>query len=302
MKAKSMTAQKLVPAISGGWRLLYRPEKTGCYVNDHSLIRAQDGTWHLFGITRDGPEIMPERERWFTHGRGASLAGGLKEEGIVCDNGVRAWAPAVVCDGKRYYMYYGPSPLRFATSDELSHWMENPVVLQDCPLDACHRDPMVLRLDDGRWLMYATGISDGYGVVSVFESADLMHWRFLKYALRTSGKAPLNPPWGATESPFVVFHQGYYYLFVTYTDSSPENYHNTLVFRSPDPLEFGEYAGDDGPQAVIGRLRAHAPEIVHDASVGEWFITTCGWRNRGVPVEGGVAIARLEWKKEKNGK
>ncbi|MEN8192626.1 MAG: hypothetical protein ABFS12_07395 [Bacteroidota bacterium] len=54
---------KLIPKISSKWRLLYRPEKTGCYVNDHSLIRAHDGSWHLFCITRDGHEIMPDRER-----------------------------------------------------------------------------------------------------------------------------------------------------------------------------------------------------------------------------------------------
>ena len=36
-----------IPSITGDWQLLYKPEKTGCYVNDHSLIRAQDGSWHL---------------------------------------------------------------------------------------------------------------------------------------------------------------------------------------------------------------------------------------------------------------
>jgi beta-fructofuranosidase len=138
-------------------------------------------------------------------------------------------------------------------------------------------------------------IKDGYGVISVFESKDLVNWYFIRYALRTSGSAPLNPPWGATESPFVVYLHGLYYLFITYTDCRPENYHDTLVFRSSDSREFGEYTGDNENEVVVGRLRAHAPEVVKDAD-GNWYITTCGWRNSGVPIEGAVAIASLEWK------
>jgi beta-fructofuranosidase len=291
-----MSSPLLTPKIAGPWQLLYRPEKTGCYVNDHTLFQALDGTWHLIGITRDEPEVKPDGERWFTHGFGPHLISetGLKEHGIVCDNGVRAWAPCVVSDGRRYYMYFGPSPLRFATSDELTHWMENPITLQDCPLDACHRDSMVLKRTDGTWLMYATGLKDGYGVISVFESKDLIHWRFVKYALRTSGQAPLRCPWGATESPFVVFIDGCYYLFITYTNCSLESYHNTLVFRSIDPLDFGEYTGDNEAEIVIAKLQAHAPEIVQDSD-GTWYITSCGWRGFNTPIEGGVAIAKLEW-------
>lgn len=296
-KSTRSRSARLIPTISGEWQLLYQPKKTGCYVNDHSLIRANDGSWHLFGITRQAHEIEPDRERYFTHGKGDRLIteAGLLEVGIVCDNGVRAWAPSVVTDGRRYYMHYGPSPMRMATSDELTHWMEHTPVLHNAPLDSCHRDSMVLRQHDGSWLMYATGIKDRYGVISVFASDDLVHWTFLRYALRTSGNAPLNPPWGATESPFVVHKDGGYYLFTTYTDSRIENYHNTLVFYSDDPTDFGEYTGDNEQHVIMARLHAHAPEVVRDDD-GRWYITTCGWRNRSVPMEGAVAIAKLEWK------
>jgi len=287
----------MIPRIAGDWRLLYKPDTTGCYVNDHSLVRGPDGSWHLFGITshqRDGDRA--EQERYFTHGRGESLVcdGGFTELGVVCNNGVRAWAPSVVSDGWRYYMHYGPSPTRFATSYELSHWMEQPVELLDDPLDACHRDHMVLRLGDGSWLMYATGINGKYGVVSVYRSDDLVRWRFVRYALETAGDAPLNPPWGATESPFVVSVNSGFYLLVTYTDCRPENYHQTLVFRSDDPTDFGQYRGDADEDRVVARLHAHAPEVVRDDD-GQWYITTCGWPGYGVPIEGGVAIAPLDW-------
>lgn len=86
---------------------------------------------------------------------------------------------------------------------------------------------------------------------------------------------------------------GLYYLFVTYTDCRPENYHNTLVFCSEDPTNFGEYTGDNEAEVVVAKLWAHAPEIVEDG--GHWYVTTCGWPNHGTAVEGGVAIARLGW-------
>jgi len=299
-------AKKLKPVMTGDWQLLYIPEKTGCYVNDHCVIQAPNGEWHIFGITRDQPEVDPDHERWFTHGRGDQLIqeGGFNEVGRVCDTGMRAWAPCVVRHDGRYYMHYGPAPLRLATSDELCHWMENPVYLHDAPLDSCHRDSMVLQMEDGSWLMYATGIHRRYGVISVFKSNDLVNWTFLKYALTTSGNASITPawgdtsepypPWGATESPFVVKMEGYYYLFITHTSGSLDSYHNTLVFRSEDPTNFGEYTGDNEDEMVIAKLYAHAPEVIQDSD-GQWYITSAGWCGRNTPVEGGVAIAKLEW-------
>ena len=44
-----------IPYIAGEWKILFQPEKFGNYVNDHSIICANDGTWHLFGITSFGP-------------------------------------------------------------------------------------------------------------------------------------------------------------------------------------------------------------------------------------------------------
>jgi beta-fructofuranosidase len=73
--------------------------------------------------------------------------------------------------------------------------MEHSTSIEGAPLDSCHRDSMVFRRDDGSWLMYITGIDDDMcGVISVLESDDLVHWRFLRYALRTTQNAPFNPP------------------------------------------------------------------------------------------------------------
>ncbi|MDQ8738105.1 hypothetical protein [Paenibacillus sp. LHD-38] len=39
--------RKLIPVQEGPWELLFQPVKTGGYVNDHSLICADDGSWNI---------------------------------------------------------------------------------------------------------------------------------------------------------------------------------------------------------------------------------------------------------------
>jgi hypothetical protein len=281
------------PRISGEWSLLFAPSRFGHYVNDHSIVRGPGGDWHLFGITSQVEKDFSENERYFVHAATPALDQPMVERGKVCDNGVRAWAPAVIGHDGRYFMFYGPSPTRFATSDDLGHWMENTIHFQDAPLDAAHRDHFVLPIGENRWLMYATGIHRRCGVISVFASDDLVHWTFLRYALTTPPEAPLQPPWGATESPFVLQRGGLWYLFMTYTDCSLANYHDTVVFVSSDPTDFGTYAGEGRGECFCTRLHAHAPEIIPHGE--ETLITTCGWRGYGTPIEGGVAVAKLRW-------
>jgi beta-fructofuranosidase len=289
------------PELGGsGWRPLFTPKRTGCYVNDHCVVRAQDGRWHVFGITKATPELDPGRERWFCHGSGASLAGGeFEEHWKVCDFGPRAWAPTVAFDGERYVMLYGPDLLRAAVCDDerLDHWHEVPCSLLGSPIEGCLRDQMVLRLDADTWLLYATAKRRRCGMVSVFVSENLLDWRFVRYALATTPEAPSNPPWGATESPFVFLRDGHYHLSITYTTSmgGPDEYHNTLVFRSTNPFDFGTYTGDE--REVFARLRAHAPEYVVDPADGRWYVTTCGWPGApfGTAIPGSVAIRELAW-------
>ena len=88
-----------------------------------------------------------------------------------------------------------------------------------------------------------------------------------------------------------------YYLFITYTDCSRENYHKTLVFVSDDPYSFGEYNGEKGGAMPVAKLFAHAPEILKDEN--GWHITTCGWNGYdAVPNPGAVSIASLEWREK----
>lgn len=281
-----------VPYITSDWKILFKPEKHGNYVNDHTVVLGSDGKWHLYGITSFGGG--PANERYFVHGIGDSLNEQFLEFGRSIDRGTLAWAPCVIQKDENFYMFYGPSPTSLAVSFDMHEWFGTNVTLKNEPLMGAHRDHFVLELEDGTYLMYVVGVSEKRGAVSCFCSDDLLTWEFCGFAL-TSGKgAPLSPPWGAMESPYVVRKDGMYYLFLTYTDCRDENYCNTLVFCSENPKDFGVYNGGNGGAKPIAVLDAHAPEILEEN--GEYYITTCGWRGKPLPHEGAVSIAELGWK------
>ena len=284
------------PVIESDWHLLYRPEKTGNYINDHTILKGYDNKWHLIGITNHQNEPNSDYERYFSYGSGnkLSLDKPFDEIKNVCNLGVRAWAPCVIKHRHKYYMYYGPSPTRFAVSPDLGHWMENKIEMIGVPIDSCHRDHMVFKLNENTWIMYVSGIDmNNLAVISVLVSNDLIHWRFVQYALRTSVDSPYKCTWGQLESPYLIYYKGWYYLSVTYTNSAVENYHNTLIFRSLNPYDFGVYSGKN--EVVVQKLFAHAPEYIYDEDSDNWYITTCGWRGKNIPHEGGVSIAKLKW-------
>lgn len=290
------------PVLGGaGWRPLFTPRASGCYVNDHCVVRAPDGRWHVFGITKATPDVDPQQERWLCHGSGGSLAAGAFEEhNRICDFGYRAWAPTVAFDGQRWILLYGPDLLRAAVCDDerLDHWRETPCTLVGAPIQAVLRDGMLFRLDDDTWLLYATGKRGRAGAVSVCVSENLVDWRFVRFALRTTPSAPKSPPWAATESPFVFRRGDEYWLSITYTTSfdGPAGYHETLLFRSTNPFDFGTYTGDDANEVAV-KLHAHAPEYLCDPESGRWYVTSGGWPHPhcGTVIPGSVAIRELEW-------
>ena len=279
------------PVISGEWKVLFQPIKNGNYVNDHTIVKGSDGNWHLYGITSF--EGKPNFERYFVHGVGECLDTPFREVGRSIDTGTLAWAPCVIEHGENYFMFYGPSPTSLAVSFDMYEWFGTNVTLKNEPLMGAHRDHFVLKTGENDYLMYVVGVHKKRGAVSCFSSHDLLNWNFEGFALTSGEKAPLNPAWGAMESPYVVKKDGLYYLFITYTDSSRDTYNDTLVFCSEDPKSFGEYNGSSDGAIPVTKLYAHAPEIIEEN--GKYYITTCGWNTRPTPHKGAVSVAELDW-------
>lgn len=258
------------------------------YVNDHSFVQAEDGCWHLFGITQQNP-FRPFEEVFLTHVVAPALMGPWTKQPDVMHRDEAAgetviWAPHVIRHDGRYWMFYcGGGEARsfrisLAHSENLFTWTRdaaaNPL-LQD-GYEA--RDPMVLRLAD-RWVMYYTATSEPEGgrhVVAAVQSADLRTWSG-KRVVFTSSKSGTGG--GPTESPFVVARDGKFYLFVC----TNRRYIETAVYESDDPFVWNE-------AHRIATIPAHAAEVI-DTRSGDQFISACGW---GM---GGVYLAPLIWER-----
>lgn len=276
------------PYIASGWKTLFAPRRFGKYVNDHTIYF--DGKWHLIGIT--SKKGIPTQERYFVHAVTDRPDKPMKELCKVIDNGTLAWAPCVIERNGLYYMFYGPSPTKLAVSFDSGDWFGQEISIKGLPPMACHRDHFVLQTGENDYIMYAVGVKDGKSSVCCMTSHDLLSWEFSGYALTSGEKSELNPSWGAFESPFVVKKDGLFYLFITYTDCSKSTYHDTLVFCSESPLDFGLYNGGFDGAKPIAKLKTHAPEIFSWG--GKEYITTCGWRKSSF-TKGKVKYAELRW-------
>ena len=244
------------------------------YVNDHSFVRGEDGTWHLFGITQQNP-FRPFEEVFLTHVTAPDLFGPWTKQADVMHADIAAgetvvWAPQVIRHDGRWWMFYcggDADPKRFriclATSDDLFTWTRSPAnpLLRD-GYEA--RDPMVLRVGD-EWVLYYTANlapQGGAHVVAAVTSRDLVQWSD-KRVVFTSERSGTGG--GPTESPFVVARGGKYLLFVC----TNRRYIETAVYESDDPFAWSE-AGR------IAAIPAHAAEVI-ETPKGDSYISGCGW-------------------------
>lgn len=279
----------------GKFKKIYDPstDKQRWYINDHTFIRAQDGKWHLFGITHQEP-LAPLDERVFAHATADDLLGPWTKQPSVLpydkDAGeTHVWAPYVFFHDDKYWMYYcggaadasggedhAKYRIQLATSPDLFTWErspDNPMLVDG--FDA--RDPMVLKVDNHQWLLYYCATSKPEGgnhTVEAMTSSDLVHWSGKKEIFRhpeggTSG--------GPTESPFVVNHGEKYYLFVC----TNVGYNETAVYESATPYHW-DIAN------LVGKFPAHAAEVIQTPE-DKWYVSRAGWG------QGGVYLAELTW-------
>ncbi len=260
------------------------------YVNDHTLIRAADGRWHVFGIWHPEP-AAPLDETFFLHASSDDLGGA---DWTIHDpilpartelGETHVWAPHVIAHDGRYWMFYAGGTadhaayrITLATSEDLFTWTPHEPVLFEDGFDA--RDPMVLR-EGGRWLLYYTRTSapaGGRHQVAVRTSEDLLTWSAPSVAHESAESGTVGGP---TESPFVIRAGEGFVLFVC----ESTEYDRTLACFSRDPLRF-----EDSGRIDVD-LDEHCAEIVADGE--STWITGGGWGRGGLTIRP-LAIRPLE--------
>ena len=302
-----MVARVRVPVLNGNpWHvtgypdlgdLAYGPREHE--VVDHAIWQSRDGKWHIWACVRytkvgrvfygwEGDS--PEQSNWTP--RGVVMRADKSYGENINDWFGEEWiqAPHVILHGDTYWMFYGghntdvgECQICLATSKDGRHFeryknAQGQSRLFIGPGDA--RDPMVVRAGD-QWLCYYSGNRSGQrqpNIVYVRTSSDLIHWsdyRKVSWGGFTSGTGPLS-----AQCPFVIYLDGYYYLFRTSEYYPPAR---TNVYRSEDPFDFG--LNDDSKW--VQTLRCAASEIVQDGD--QYYISSVE------DLKGGVQLFRLKW-------
>lgn len=289
-----------IPWISGAFQHVLDPPgmqqttkpDVQWFINDHCIFVDSSDRIHWFGITNPYPEdgnvYGPGSHRHIGHAIAEHPFGPwtVREHAfsLPSDTSENIGASFVLPFESEYRMIYGYNTgFHFGRSSDLDTWHKMPEtgVLD---LGQGTRDPCVLQLDDGMYLLYGAAGHGGKSAVVLASSRDLTQWKPETPALLSD----VEIAWGALESPFVYRRGEDYYLFVNH---SHRQYEETIVFHSTDPRRF-DWA------SPVCTLFAHAAELF--TWRGKTYITHCGiedrhWSDIGAPY--GLWLAELQWAK-----
>lgn len=302
---QSSTRAVKIPRISGEYVTVYSPagdrfpgpdttelksfQWYAAWVpNDHTIIKGPDNRWHAFGITHPLTSVQRIHEGEFQSFH-AAAPGGFLRDGLRdaawkdLPKVLRAterlgerpefYAPHVIRRKELYYMFYGPNPIRLATSPDLMSWTPQGALFSE---GADTRDPSVMEWQGTYYMVYCTG-----GAVGLRTSNDLRRWSKPRTILRMRDNV-------APESPSIVRYSGTFYLFLCGWNGIWDKktvqgayQHKTYVYQSDDLAHF-----DSGNPLIT--LEAHAPEVFQGED-GQWYVSTVEWPRRG------LSIAKLAW-------
>lgn len=209
------------------------------FVKDFSIIRDQQGLWHVFSITGDFIEghawDTEGNERTFSHGTSKDLRNwtyhnpviSISDETYPDGNGKfkdqNVWAPHVIYHKGLYYMFYTSvnshisQSVSLATSKDLFNWTEhdkNPVFtlenLDWATWGRTHwsdgRDPAIFKDGDTFYMLTTahSAIAEPRGILSVAESKDLIHWTNPQIALRYLAAMESSQIWKHKDKYFMT--------------------------------------------------------------------------------------------------
>ena len=265
------------------------------HIVDHGFIQDKNGNWQLWacmrgtGVSRliygwEGKSL--EQENWAKKGIKVRADASYGEK--IKEGKETAGAPHFMNENGEYQCFYHSAGFRMMTSKDGVNYsrykLPNGEYKTNIPGG---RDVMIMK-HEGKYYSYATTTAfipgkekirknlSSWVVASV--SNDMINWKG-NYIVSRGGKPGSGPV--DAESPFVVFMDGYFYLFRASSITF-----KTYVYRSKDPLDFG--LEDDSK--LIAEYKIKAPELIKHK--GQWFISD-------LHNFQGIRMTKVEWKVEK---
>ncbi|WP_235951983.1 arabinan endo-1,5-alpha-L-arabinosidase [Crateriforma spongiae] len=203
------------------------------------------------------------------------------------------WAPDLTFHDGQYYLYYCVSSfgsqrsvIGLATnrsidpSDPEYHWVDHGKVIESHPGRGHYNaiDPALVVDQKGRWFLFFGSFWSGLKAVAIDPETGKppANAEMVPIAARPRHRAH------AIEAPFVIFRDGYYYLFASWgrcCDGAKSNY-QVVVGRSTNPL--GPYVDVDGRPMSDGggtiilsssqRYRGPGHNSVLTTDDGQWMV------------------------------
>ena len=262
------------------------------HIVDHGFIQDANGKWQLWACMR-GTEVSRLIYGW----EGESLEKGpWQDKGIkvradsnfgesIKDGKETAGAPHFMKINYTYYCFYHSSGFRMMTSKDGINYTRTKTADGHYKTGIPGgRDVMIMKHGD-TYYSYATVTDFIKGKEKIRKnltswivastSKDLQNWS-CNHIVSIGGKPGSGPV--DSESPFVVFIDGYFYLFRASSITF-----KTYVYRSKNPLDFGI----DSDEKMVAEFNIKAPELIlHN---GKWYISDL-YKFQG------IRVTELKWK------
>ncbi len=257
----------------------------GQHIVDHGIIQADNGKWQLWACLRgvkvgrllygwEGDSL--ESENW-RHAGIKMRANSEYDENIKENNIEQIGAPFFIKKDSEYFCFYHSNGIRVAKSaDGVNYERLSP----NTTTIPGSRDVMIMKYNDLYYSYLTTTTKKENGelisYVDSATSADLINWSEPKIVSQ-GGKGGIGPI--DAESPFVVFIDGYFYLFRTSSITF-----KTVVYRSEDPQDFGI----DDDSKLVTELDEKILELFEYE--GQWYTTHISEDFQS------VLLSKINWK------